>query len=772
MNKKKDRVSEKKYQKTIYVWISAFFIVAQLLFLIAILFKVNSQEIQNNYEMNEQIFSQVAQNVERSNEEIYRICNSLFCDPQVSKMMYENVEDDILQLGEEFRNVWAPVCLGNSQIHSIYVYNGITEKLFSSYRYLTYQDEEIKEMLKKENTSVLRKPFVRTLEGLNEKDGGTRVITYVIYDTSAQLGKVNGAVVVNIDWNRFMEGIEQLLTFSNQEKSQIFIIDQNRGIIDKTDRITDAQVENQILEMVGELPGTEDTNFNFETKKIFKDKYGMFFINIPSINWNIVKVQDYEEIFSNVSRQIRTLVVISAIFCVVMVLSTYFLAKKIYSPIGNLVEKVKSIQKEDGVEGNEIQYLNNVYENLALKYKEYQEKYSRNSILLHYNIQNLLEGGKENTDVIWDSLEEMNPSFFKKDNFFGVSILQINGYQQLEKKSDPKEMELYKFVIENILSELLENQGYQSMMIQMEKNKEVLIVHGESIQEKEYRKDMEECFRITNENINKYVAINCSIMIGPYQKGRETIHDSYIRVENSLPYLYAYGRGTALFYDHKTEQEEKKKIEDVIKQLSIHIKEGEKNEIEKDFLSIKQLVKCQSSERVVEFIISQAIYILHLIDGKANSTSMERYSEILQMDNWEDISANLEKILMEVLTPESKQTQKTSLLVSTIQKIIKEEYADPNLCLQKIAEMVKMSGQYVGRIFKSSSGMSVAEYINSYRLEKSIEIMMKTGCTVNEVVEKVGIENESQYYRMFKKRYGNTPKAYMLELMVENHRKE
>jgi len=51
-------------------------------------------------------------------------------------------------------------------------------------------------------------------------------------------------------------------------------------------------------------------------------------------------------------------------------------------------------------------------------------------------------------------------------------------------------------------------------------------------------------------------------------------------------------------------------------------------------------------------------------------------------------------------------------------------------------------------------------------MEKSVEIMMKTGCTVSEVLEKVGIESESQYHRLFKKKYGTTPRAYMLEKRV------
>lgn len=156
----------------------------------------------------------------------------------------------------------------------------------------------------------------------------------------------------------------------------------------------------------------------------------------------------------------------------------------------------------------------------------------------------------------------------------------------------------------------------------------------------------------------------------------------------------------------------------------------------------------------------------------SGSAIMERYAEILSLENWEEMSEYLYGMLMDVLAPEKKQARKTILLVGTVQKIIQEEYEDPNLCLQQISDIVKMSSQYVGRIFKGTIGVSVAEYINEFRLKKSVEIMLETGGTVNEVLEAVGIENESQYYRMFKKKYGTTPKAYMMELMVLEKEKE
>jgi YesN/AraC family two-component response regulator len=210
-----------------------------------------------------------------------------------------------------------------------------------------------------------------------------------------------------------------------------------------------------------------------------------------------------------------------------------------------------------------------------------------------------------------------------------------------------------------------------------------------------------------------------------------------------------------------------------MKQLNRHIQANNKNGVCGDFKKLTELVRQCNSDNLIEFVTGQVIQILHMIDvrertnnGYGGNGFLERYTQILSLETWGEAADQLQRILDDVMTVEDKQTQKTKLLVCTIQKVVWEEYEDSNLSVSQIAEMVKMSSQYVGRIFRGVMGMSIADYINEYRLTKSIEIMMETGCTVSEVLDKVGIENESQYYRLFKKKYGTTPKAYILELLA------
>lgn len=767
-----------KYQWTIYIWISIFFLAAQIIFSTVLLIQTNRQEIRSNYEMNEQIFRQVAANIEQSNEVIRGICNSLYINPKIVTMLYGTLSDEtIYEWGMDFQSVCDLVLLSNPQIHSIYVYNGTMDCLFSSYRYLGYQDGGIRELIDSgENIPVLA-PFVREVE--NASGQATRVMTYIMYDSLNEAGKPDGAVIVNVDWNTFNDEIRQLLTFSEEEKSDIFIFRQRNEILDWREEEGDAEAENVIRSMVNEITFEDGGNFLFETARISGEKYGVFFTDIPGMDWIVVKIQAYSEVFSNANRQIMMIVLISVVFCLLMLLSIWFLSRKIYSPIGSLVQKVGGEGRKKDSDVNEIQYLNRVYEELFRKAGERKDKYSRRKIMLNYNLQNLLIDGKKTDETVWEALREADPVLFQKDNLFGIGILQIDGSGRMRDENGKRELELYEFSVENIFTEVLADHGYRCIVIPVEKGKMAALWHGEPAGEAEYRNEIMECFRITNDHLNRYFQISFSMAAGPYRKGIEGLHESYFLVENRLAYRYALGKACFIFHDYEADQADEKETEAVRKTLAAHVKEGNQEGVRKDFEQLSGLVKRQKYDRIMEYAIGQAVYILRLIDererkngGSQGGAGPERYLQLMDMENWEEMSGHLQKMLLKALNPETGQTQKAGLLVDTIQKIIREGYADPNLCLNQIAGLVRMSGQYVGRIFKAETGISVAEYINEYRLEKSIEIMLKTGCTVSEVLEQVGIENESQYYRMFKKKYGNTPKAYMLELMLSKREEE
>ena len=91
---------------------------------------------------------------------------------------------------------------------------------------------------------------------------------------------------------------------------------------------------------------------------------------------------------------------------------------------------------------------------------------------------------------------------------------------------------------------------------------------------------------------------------------------------------------------------------------------------------------------------------------------------------------------------------------------IDQHYADPDLSLRMLAEQVKLSPAYLGKVFTAVTAYTFNDYVNRIRLEKAAELLRETRMPVSKVSESVGVLNTNYFYALFKKRYGVTPSAY------------
>lgn len=770
-----------RYLKSIYLRISIFFIIIQILFSSAVFLTTNQLEVKSNYEMNQQIFRQIANNVEQSDMVIRSLCKSLFVNPRISRMMYSNMGDeDIYEWIQEYRNLCDPILLSNPEVQSIYVYNRQMNRFFSSFRYLNFQDEYLRKLFDTEGAAPLLTPVVRYVEDPGSKQNKkTKVLTYILYDAMDSTGKPDGAIVVNVDFDKFSNEIKDLITFSNEEKSKIIIFDKNDNIAfnQKAENVPDELI-GDVQQMLNAMEFSDENPFILKTEKLLGEKYGIFFSRVASMDWVIVKIQSYEEVFRNINNQKFMILFVSMVFCIIMLILTYGLARKIYSPIGQLVQKVKGNKPGDGKELNDIMFLNRAYENLIQKAMDHQKMGEQKKILLSYNLRSLLIDGNEMDAGTLETLQGENPELFQKDNEFGVCILQLDHYQEFQTKYDQKDQELFKYAVANILSEVLESNGYKNEIIPVTPDKMAIILHGEAEDEKSYIETMQKCFRTANENAKKFFQITFTAAVSPYGKGMDKMRELYSIADDFLAYRYIQGNESIILYrDYNSQKNgDMEEASVILTELNRHIQDNNQEGVEKDLQNLGRFIFMQNSESLPEVITSCEVQIIHMIASKdkankgyGGSLFLELYTKIMSLETWEGISSELEIAIETVMVQKDKQVQKTSLLVNTIQNIVSENYADSNLCVQQIAGMVKMSAQYMGRIYRGAAGESVADYINNFRLAKSIEIMTATGCNVNEVLDKVGFESESQYYRLFKKKFDTTPKSYILEQYAGIH---
>lgn len=79
--------------------------------------------------------------------------------------------------------------------------------------------------------------------------------------------------------------------------------------------------------------------------------------------------------------------------------------------------------------------------------------------------------------------------------------------------------------------------------------------------------------------------------------------------------------------------------------------------------------------------------------------------------------------------------------------------------LDEIAAYVNMNKSAFCTFMRRHTGQSFSEYVNSYRLERAAERLVHTDDGIAQIAYDVGFANVTYFNRLFKSRYGCTPKA-------------
>ena len=85
-------------------------------------------------------------------------------------------------------------------------------------------------------------------------------------------------------------------------------------------------------------------------------------------------------------------------------------------------------------------------------------------------------------------------------------------------------------------------------------------------------------------------------------------------------------------------------------------------------------------------------------------------------------------------------------------------YEKMRLC--DLAAHIHLCEKQVMRVIKREYGCSFSDCVNQKRMSVAIMMLMHTDLPIFEIAHRVGFENDNYFFRVFKKKYGDTPAKY------------
>lgn len=445
----------------------------------------------------------------------------------------------------------------------------------------------------------------------------------------------------------------------------------------------------------------------------------------------------------------------------ISILTAYFLSKKIYSPINNLINVLKKNNPNSSYNStNEIDYLNTQIGEIIASKDSLKGNISELTPLV--SAQHL---GKILTDVDF-MLDENVRNFINSGEIsfthssFCVSIFELSFTEKYYSIYASTE---YLLVIQGI-SKMLENitpWDYPIQVLRIGKTKICIIINVP--QNESLEKILENIRNIIS--IFSYDSDLISITAGigriyPYLMGMNKSYNEAFKALSTLSPL----------------------SEENIKIYSNNIFENRINySINDENKLYNYLIGCYKSEAIelINFIIDEnksrlshtslKLLYLSIYNTILRAAAKKKISISKIMDkDYIDLEANIidystktiDEFIKKVITKLS-ETSKTNnkFDINEITTYVSNHYSE-DIYIEKLAEMFNISDNYLSKVFKSSTGVSLHSYLSKLRISQSKKLLIETDLSVIKIGEMVGFSTHSTFFRIFKKFEGVNPTQF------------
>ena len=87
-----------------------------------------------------------------------------------------------------------------------------------------------------------------------------------------------------------------------------------------------------------------------------------------------------------------------------------------------------------------------------------------------------------------------------------------------------------------------------------------------------------------------------------------------------------------------------------------------------------------------------------------------------------------------------------------------DEHSAERISNKELADMMYLSEDRFGHLFRKNVGIPPQQYINELRLQKAKELIQSTSHTITEIARMVGFQDYNHFGRQFQRYYGCTPR--------------
>ncbi|WP_135547849.1 AraC family transcriptional regulator [Paenibacillus cymbidii] len=723
---------------------------------------------------NRKVLNQVNYNIDNLNEMVKSLAVSAIYNRDLTSLM-NTVDLEVFEFYNKLRKL-EDIQNANLYIRSIQIYN--------AYNKCTYASDNAPVSCSQDNKSELQQyveahpvlPKLKLLPYVTNMDGAPqRVFAYFMYGSVDNYSPGESVLMVLIKPEWLFDNIRTLNELADDALGSVYLVDSDGQLIEQGNEsdLTDASRQ----EMLDKLKDATDQSGYFIVKN-GAGKQIVTYLTSSLNQWKVVSVQPYDQLFGKIN-QIGTFSLFAlAAIAILSVLVSVLFSVRVYKPVGGLVNQLKTLPNRGpeaaGGDRDEMIFLTNVYKDMQSNIVQMQESGMANRQVLYQYF--LREWMADSAAITEEQIEQYTGgNKWIPVSPFRIALLKIDDYAAFCSERSEAERKLFRFAIGNIAEEIA-GERFAGQTLDMPGDHVLLLIglpeDGAGRQERQ-QDQVEAVLRRIQETLLGYYKLSITVVCSDPMTDYRQATASYQLAQTHALYRMIAGKGTIItpaVYNNQQKEPDRQVPPELYRKLAESIMSNQPEQMKQRLDSVFAVIATYHCEHVDEAILQLLMFVNQTIremkTPKAGSMAvvLQRYRrQALEQETLAAVRELFDRMLLELTNErETGKPEKPEFLIGAVKDMVETNFTDPNLSLQSIADALNMSSGYLGRYFRSKESVSVADYINEIRLTQSLKLLEQGDDSIAAIIQKVGFTNESNYFKLFKKRFGITPNEYRL----------
>jgi AraC-like DNA-binding protein len=782
-----DLFQKRQYLTRIYLWVTLLVIVALVSLSTVIFMNVEDSVLKKDHQSNQMVLSQMKFNIDFMDEMIRNICISTYYRSDVQALMNENGKPTVDDMNT-INQLNNSIVQSNPYVLSVYVYNNLRKLYYSTFSSFIYDDTNLDQLIIAYGKVPVLRPIVRETMTYHVRDlvEYSSVVTYFMYEMTDSNNMMNGAVIVNIKLDWLVDNIKAIDTANQDSHSQVFILDDRGEFFDAGS----AQAsENQPFRAglkeayQSHIPTGRARDADFFRATLDRKDYLVSYIRMKETNWSILIAQPNDSVVAYVDNLKTSIFLITGIVLALILMAAYSVSRGLYKPIEKLMRRVRTTGRQelaDTSTADEFTYLNDAYQKSSDLLERYDLEKTDNlqSIKLYFLRMLLIHSYSIPKDEFEYKCTECNLSL-EVNGPFCVIAVEIDNEMVPRERVNTKTREALESALASDIAAVL-SERYPNEAVKME-GEEIAFILNAGEGSSDFFGEASGLLRRAGAAFKAAYGTGFSAAASGLVGEAKELTNARNQAVESLKYRFIFGPGCVILpdmlkrnltsrqfdydYSYETQFVEALRSNDMegtatcLSRIMADMHDHEFNDIVISLARLVKLVRNLVYER--NNYRREPLNINTLLSGldPAHCETIGQFHERL---------TGVLEIVVSEHPDEPRPGSRDSQLADSIRSMIDSGYEDCNLNVSDLAAKSRMSTSKISRAFRENFGMSIPEYIIEVRLKKAVEWIENSRLPISEIMRKIGIENESYFYRIFKARYGRTPREYAVNKLLKS----